>query len=113
MLRTTSFCFLLALTAALSAQVLPVGTVDGAVEDPSRALLAEVRFHLLTATSHERASGTIGSSFRFGRFSTKGPRRNNFRFSPKWLPACPAKPFLNTSRQARICCQNRLKARCW
>src|SRR5262245_18947885 len=66
MLRTTSFCALLALAAPLSAQVLPVGTVDGAVEDPSRAPLPGIKVTLTNLeTNQSRTAETNGVGYFF------------------------------------------------
>src|SRR5437867_123235 len=63
MLRTTTF---LIFAAALCAQVLPVGTVDGTVQDPSGALLAGIRVTLTNIqTNQARAAETNDGGYFF------------------------------------------------
>ncbi|MFN0167013.1 MAG: TonB-dependent receptor domain-containing protein [Bryobacteraceae bacterium] len=67
MLRKLSLCLILAgLFAVLSAQVLPVGTVDGTVKDPSGALLASTKVTLKNIeTGVARDANTNESGYFF------------------------------------------------
>jgi hypothetical protein len=64
MIRTMCVC--IGLFAVLSAQVLPVGTVDGSVKDPSGALLADINVTLRNLETGEgRDSRTNESGYFF------------------------------------------------
>ena len=59
-----SLCFVL--VTALTAQVLPVGTVDGTVKDPSSALLTGIKVtmkNLDTGVSRDATTNDIGYFF--------------------------------------------------
>jgi len=66
MLRKLGFCFCFGLLALLSAQVLPVGTVDGTVKDPSGALLTGIKVSLTgldTGVSRDATTNDSGYFF--------------------------------------------------
>jgi carboxypeptidase family protein/TonB-dependent receptor-like protein len=65
MLRKLVVCLSLALTFTLSAQVLPVGTVDGTVKDPSGALLTGIKVTLQNIDTGVASSAITNDSGYF------------------------------------------------
>jgi hypothetical protein len=66
MLRKLVVCLCFGLVATLTAQVLPVGTVDGTVKDPSSALLTGIKVTLKnieTGQSRDAVTNDIGYFF--------------------------------------------------
>ena len=73
MLRIVSLCVYIGLFAFLSAQVLPVGTVDGTVKDPSSALLTGIKVTLTNVeTGVTRDATTNESGYFFFPLVTPG-----------------------------------------
>ncbi|MCL5742751.1 MAG: TonB-dependent receptor, partial [Acidobacteria bacterium] len=65
MLRKLTICFCIGLVAALTAQVLPVGTVDGTVKDPSGALLTGIKVTLTGLDTGQSRDATTNESGYF------------------------------------------------